>query len=175
MPALTNRNLLPRLKHLIQRVTSWALALGMGWVLVMMILTTVDVAGRYFLSKPVPGAMEMSSFMLAIFATMGMAHTHQRGVNVRVTMLIRTLPPRAANALAIITSLLTLQVVGAIAWYSLVMGVEEFHANTTTDALSIPLYPLQFLLALGAVLLGLEVIVNLGDALYRLFTAQGQG
>ena len=119
--------------------------------------------------------MEMSSFMLAAFAMMGMAHTHQRGSNVRVTMLIRTLPPRVANILAIITSFLTLQLVGAIAWYAVVMGVEEFHANATTDALSIPLYPLEFLLAFGAALLGLEVIINLGDAFYRFFTVQGQG
>ena len=177
MPALTNpgRHLFPGLKWQVQRATRWSLALGMGWVLVMMILTTLDVAGRYFFSKPVPGAMEMSSFMLAVFSMMGMAHTHQRGANVRVTMLIRTLPPRAANFLMVITSLLTLQVVAAIVWYAVVMGMEEFHSNATTDALSIPIYPLEFLLAFGAALLGLEVIINLGDALYRLFTAQGQG
>ena len=174
MPALTKRNLFARLKWQVQRVTRWFLALGMGWVLVMMILTTVDVAGRYFFSKPVPGAMEMSSFMLAIFAMMGMAHTHQKGSNVRVTMLIRTLPPRFANVLVIITSILTLQVVAAIAWYAVIMGIEEFHANATTDALAIPLYPLEFLLAFGAALLGLEVIINLGDALSRMFTIQGQ-
>lgn len=175
MPVLTKRNLFARFKWMVQRVTRWSLIFGMGWVLVMMILTTIDVSGRYFLSKPVPGAMEMSSFMLAAFAMMGMAHTHQRGANVRVTMLIRILPSRVANALVILTSLLTLQVVWAIAWYAVVMGVEEFHANATTDALSIPLYPLEFLLAFSASLLGFEMIVNLGDAFYRLFTVQGQG
>ncbi len=175
MPALTSNVLFARFKRLVHVLTRWSLALGMGWVLVMMILTTADVAGRYFFSKPVPGAMEMSSFMLAVFAMLGMAHTHQRGANVRVTMLIRTLPPFMANLLVIISTLLTLQVVGMMAWYAVIMGLEEYHANASTDTLSIPLYPLEFLLALGALFLGLEIIVNLGDAFYRLFTAKDQG
>ncbi|ACN14332.1 DctQ3 [Desulforapulum autotrophicum HRM2] len=175
MPALTKHLLFARFKRLVHGLTRWSLALGMGWVLVMMILTTADVAGRYFLSKPVPGAMELSSFMLAVFAMLGMAHTHQRGANVRVTMLIRTLPPFFANVLVIISTVLTLQIVGMMAWYAVRMGLEEYHANATTDALSIPLYPLEFLLALGTLLLGLEIIVNLGDAFYRLFAAKNQG
>ena len=175
MPALTKHLLFARFKRLVHVFTRCSLALGMGWVLVMMILTTADVAGRYFLSKPVPGAMEMSSFMLAAFAMLGMAHTHHRGANVRVTMLIRTLPPFFANLLVIISAVLTLQVVGMMAWYAVIMGLEEYHAGATTDALSIPLYPLEFLLALGLLFLGLEIFVNIGDAFCRLLTVRDKG
>jgi len=159
-------------KPLIHRLTNLALNLGMGWVIVMMIITTLDVAGRYFFSKPLPGTMEMSSFMLAIFAILGMAHTQRRGANVRVTMVIRILPYPVAAIFEILTSILTFQVVGMLSWYGLVMGIEDFHAGTTTDTLSIPLYPLQFLLALGAMLLALEILVNIGESLNNLFQSE---
>ena len=174
MPAHFKR-LFPWLKCWIHRLTGWALNLGMGWVVMMMVLTTVDVAGRYFFSKPVPGAIEMSSFMLGIFGMLGMAYTHQKGANIRVTMVTRALPPVAATLLDILTSILTLQVVGMLAWYGMVMGVEEYHAMTTTDTLGIPLYPLQFLLALGALFLGLEILVNLCESVNNVFQTRHKG
>ena len=174
MPARSN-SLFTMLKRWIRRLTGWSLNLGMGWVVVMMVLTTVDVAGRYFFSKPVPGAIELSSFMLGIFGMLGMAYTHQKGANVRVTMVTRALPPVAANLLDILTAILTLQVVAMLAWYGVVMGVEEFHARTTTDTLAIPLYPLQFLMALGALLLGLEILVNLCESVNNVFKTQKNG
>ncbi|MCP4109042.1 MAG: TRAP transporter small permease, partial [Desulfobacteraceae bacterium] len=58
-------------KNITRRLTNYSLAIGMGWVLVMMLLTTFDIAGRYFFSKPIPGTIELSEFMLAIFGIMG--------------------------------------------------------------------------------------------------------
>lgn len=150
-----------RFKKRIERLANFALSIGMGWVIVMMLLTTVDVAGRYFFSKPIPGAIEMSEFMLAIFGILGMAYTHQSGANVKVTMLTSALPPRLARLTEIITILLSFQIIAMLVWYGMVSGIEEVQAGTTTDTLGIPLYPLYFLLSVGAGLLCLELLVNL--------------
>lgn len=152
-------------KKSVQKLSRWGLTLGMGWVLVMMLLTTLDVAGRYFFSKPVPGAIEMSEFMLALFGVLGIAYTHGAGANVKVTMVIRKLTPRFAAFLDFLTGLLSLQIVSMLAWYGVVMGVEEFNIGTTTDTLAIPIYPLHLLLAVGAFLLILEILVDIIEAL----------
>jgi TRAP-type C4-dicarboxylate transport system permease small subunit len=39
----------------------------------MMVLTAVDVTGRYLFSAPVKGSLELSEFMLAVFGMLGMA------------------------------------------------------------------------------------------------------
>jgi TRAP-type C4-dicarboxylate transport system permease small subunit len=161
-----------RIKKSIHRITKFALFIGMGWVIVMMLLTTFDVAGRYFFSNPIPGAIEMSEFMLAIFGILGMAYTHHSGANVKVTMLTSALPPRFARLIEIITILLSFQIIAMLVWYGIVSGIEEFHAGTTTDTLGIPLHPLYFLLSAGAGLLCLELIVNLIESLGRLFGSQ---
>lgn len=143
-----------------RQLNAWALAMGMGWVLVMMCLTTLDVAGRYFFSRPVPGTIEMSQFMLAVFGILGMAYTHGIGANVRVTLFTGRLPRRLSLLITAVTDLLSLQIVSMLAWYAGVMAVDEFTGGTTTDTLAIPIYPLYMLLAVGAFLLALEILVN---------------
>lgn len=161
----------PGAKKIVDRMAKAALTLGMGWVMVMMVLTTVDVAGRYFFSKPVPGGIETCEFMLAIFGILGMAYTHMAGANVRVTMLTRALPARFEHLLDSLTNLLSLQIMLFLAWYGIVSGIEEFQAGTTTDTLGVPLYPLYFLLSLGAGLLCLVILINVLESVTHVFNA----
>lgn len=167
-----SQDLFFRFKRIIERLAGFALSVGMGWVIVMMLLTTFDVAARYFFSKPIPGGIEMSEFMLAIFGICGMAYTHQSGANVKVTMLTSVLPPRLARATEVITVLLSFQIIAMLAWYGVVAGIEEIHAGTTTDTLGIPIYPLYFLLSAGAGLLCLELLVNLIESVQGFFGAK---
>lgn len=163
---------LSRLKTITERLAKIALYVGMGWVIVMMLLSTFDVTGRYFFSKPVPGAIEMSEFMLGIFGILGMAYTHIKGANVKVTILTQALPPRAEKLLESITSLLSFQIMGMLVWYGIVSGIEEFHAGTTTDTLGISIYPLYFLLSVGAGILCLELLLNFIESIRGLLGIQ---
>lgn len=149
-----------KIKSVVHKMSVGALSLGMGWVLVMMFLTTLDVGGRYFFSSPIPGAIEMSEFMLAVFGVLGIAYTHGVGANVKVTMLTGKLPVRVASLLELITGLLSLQIVSMLTWYGVVMGMDEFKNGTTTDTLAIPIFPLHLLLSIGAFLLMLEILMT---------------
>ena len=160
------------MKTLIQRLTTYSLNTGMGWVLVMMLLTTFDVAGRYFFSKPVLGSIELSKFMLAVFGILGMAYTHSTGSNVRVTMLTQILPGRFAAFVKTLTDFLSLQIFAVLSWYSMVMGIDELHMHTTTDTLGIPVFPLYFLLASGSLFLSLEIIINLIESIRGMFSVK---
>ncbi len=165
-------NMLARFKSVVRKLTHCALTMGMGWVVVMMLLTTFDVAGRYFFSSPIPGAIEMNEFMLAIFGVLGIAYTHGSGGNVKVTMLTGKLPGHHAALLNLITSLLSLQIVSMLAWYGVIMGIEEFRSGTTTDTLAIPVYPLYILLSVGAFLLALEILINVIESLTDVITGK---
>ena len=85
MPSeMTSFKWLASFKRVTQRLTLYIAVVGMVWVLVMMLLTTCDVTTRYFIDWPVPGALELSEFMLATFALLGLAYTQQVGGHVRV-------------------------------------------------------------------------------------------
>ena len=156
-------------RTLAQALSKAALFLGMGWVVVMMLLTTFDVAGRTLFSRPIPGSIELGEFMLAIFGVLGMAYTHFAGANVKVTMLTDILPAKLRNVIELITSALSLGIMGMLSWQGGVLAIEEMHMGTTTDNLSLPTFPVYWLLSIGAGLLSLVILVCLLEHLLAVF------
>lgn len=154
----------------IARLTDGAFAAGMIWVIVMMLLTATDVAGRYAFSRPVPGAIEMSEFMLAIFAMLGMGYTERMNANVRVTLIEKVLPGRALAGVNALVYLLAAAIVALLVFQGWRMAVEEYHYNTMTDNLGIPIYPLYALLSLSSAVLVLVLLDKVRVNATRLFT-----
>jgi TRAP-type C4-dicarboxylate transport system permease small subunit len=159
----------------IDRLTRLSLYAGMGWVMVMMLLTTLDVSGRALFSRPVAGSIELNRILLAVFTVTGLAYTQRQGANVRVTLLLDMLPPGPRAALEILSHLVAVGIVGLLSWQSGVSGIEEIRAGTTTDALGIPIYPLYFLIAAGSLCLCLEMIRQLAAAAAAFSSAGRRG
>ena len=97
----------------------------MFFLIPMMLLTTGDVLGRAIWSRPIPGLMELSSYILSIFILLGVAYTHQVKGQVRVTMLVSRLPLRLAVLLEILTTLISLFIISILAWPGWVVAMEE--------------------------------------------------
>jgi TRAP-type C4-dicarboxylate transport system permease small subunit len=151
-------NALNALKEWIQRLTLYVSYLGMVLLIPMMLLTTTDVMGRALWSRPIYGTVELSSYMLAIFILMGIAYTHQVKGHVRVTMLTSRLPRRATLALDLVTILLSMFIIGLIAWQGWVVGMEE---RAVSDMLRVPQRPFKLLVSAAAFLLWLELCIDL--------------
>jgi TRAP-type C4-dicarboxylate transport system permease small subunit len=130
----------------------------------MMLLTSAEVVGRAVWSRPIPGSMELSSYMLAIFILLGIAYTHQVRGHVRVTMLISRLPAKWTIALDVITTLLSLFIIAVMTWQGWVVGIEE---RTVSDMLRVPQFPFRLLVSLGGLLLFLELLLDLWDNLKK--------
>lgn len=144
----------------IDRLTNWAFSAGMIWVLAMMLLTAVDVTGRYLFSRPVLGSIEMSEFMLALFGMLGMAYTERMDANVRVTVLERFLPGRVTALLNALVYLLSAGIMALLAYQGWMTGIEEFDYRTASDNLGIPVYPFFFLLSLSTGILVLTILAK---------------
>jgi TRAP-type C4-dicarboxylate transport system permease small subunit len=131
----------------------------------MMLLTASDVIGRVVWSRPIPGAVELSSYMLAVFILMGVAYTHQVKGHVRVGMLVSRLPERIGLILDVFTILLSLFIISILAWQGWVVGIEE---RTVSDMLRIPQLPFRLLVSVAALFLCLELLIDLFDSLGKL-------
>ena len=148
-----------------QKATLWLNNLGMLLLIPMMLLTTGEVIGRAVWSKPIPGSMELSSYMLAVFALLGIAYTHQVKGHVRVLMLISRLPERVEAAIDVLTTLLSLGIVGVVAWQGWVLAMEE---KAVSDMLRIPQAPFKFLVFVAGASLCIELMLDLADAARKL-------
>jgi TRAP-type C4-dicarboxylate transport system permease small subunit len=153
------------MRKCIQKATLWLCNLGMLLLIPMMLLTTGEVMGRAVWSKPIPGSMEISSYMLSIFVLLGIAYTHQVKGHVRVSMLVSRLPKRVQALLEIFTTLLSLCIVAIVAWQGWVLSVQE---QAVSDMLRIPQAPFKFLVFIAGFSLCLELLLDLGDAAKKL-------
>jgi TRAP-type C4-dicarboxylate transport system permease small subunit len=152
------------IKFWIQRANRWMCYAGMLLIIPLMLLTTADVIGRAVWSRPVPGSVELSSYILDVFILLGVAYTQQVKGHVQVAMLTARLPASAQRFLRVLTTLLSLFIMALLAWEGWVVGMEE---TAVSDMLRIPQRPFKLLVGISAFFLCLEIIIDLVTAIKR--------
>lgn len=156
---------LQKAKWVIQKTTYYLSYGGMFVLLPLMLLSSLEVVSRAFWDRPIPGTVELSSYMLVIFILCGLAYTHQVRGHVRVNLLLTKLPPTLALLIEVITILLSLFIMGVLAWQGWVVGLEQ---KTVSDMLRIPQLPFRLLVSVAGVMMFLELLIDLFEALGKL-------
>jgi len=145
-------------------VVSTAAAWVAGVVLVLlMLLTTADVAGRYFFDSPISGVFDLTHFAVAVMVYLGLAYCGLRGANVAIELLYDRLPAAMRGPLNRLTNLAGCVLFGVICWRTAVQALEVREMGEASQMMEIPLFPLYCVVAFGAGLfawvLGLRVFV----------------
>ncbi len=120
-------------------------------ILIMMILTFVDVLGRYIFAAPIFGASEMIAALLAIAIFSGLGITNARDEHIVVELVdhrIRKLAPRVYET---VIQLFSVAAMLLIVYVITNNALEAYHRNSVTFVLELPnayIYGLVALLAL---------------------------
>ena len=139
-----------------------------GFVLVLlMILTTADVAGRYFFNSPITGVFDLTHFAVLIMTFLGLAYCGFRRGHVSIELLFDRFSRPVRRVLNRAINLVGAILFTVIAWRSLVQSVDVREFGEASQLVEIPFFPLYWLLAFGALLfaavMALRVIVREPD------------
>ena len=145
----------------IARVLLWFLYVGMAFLVIMMVLTVVHALGRYFLGQPIPGLVEMSSFMLVIIIFLAAAYTEVVKGHIVIGIAVDRLSERTQAIIDSITYVLSLVLASVALWQSVVRGILIMEVGKVTSVLAIPHFPFIYVLAFGWVILGLAILLHL--------------
>lgn len=137
---------------------------GMVFAIPLMFLTTADAIGRSLFSKPLPGTIEISEYLLSIIILLGAAYTQQVKGHVGSDFLIRKLSQRKKRIAGIITTVLSILIISILSYQGLIQGLEE---KTVSEVLRIPQKPFRLLVFVGGVLLLLELLRDLVELIRR--------
>jgi TRAP-type C4-dicarboxylate transport system permease small subunit len=149
-------------RHLVEKTVYYTAAVGMIFVIPLMLLTTGDVVGRSLFNKPIAGTFELSEYMLAVIILLSAAYTQQVKGHVSVDFLTSRFSPTTQRILQLLTTILSLLVMTIVVWQGLVLGLEE---KAVTDQLRIPKAPFKILVGISGVLLWLQLFFDLTDTL----------
>ena len=136
-------------------VTASAYVAGAVLVL-LMFLTTADVAGRYFFNAPISGVFDLTQFAVLIMTFLSFAYCAWRGAHVAIELLYNRLPGGTQRVLDRATNLAGCVLFVLIAWRAAVQSVDE-----TSQMLAIPFFPFYWLVAFGAALMALVLALRL--------------
>ena len=143
-----------------------ASAVAVAALAALAVVTVVDVGGRYFLNKPLLGAIEMSEFLMVFLSFGALALAELRNSHITVDFFVTALPERAARALLDATAaLLGILFWSFVAWRAAVHAGRIWEFGEVSANLTIPTWPFYLAVTVGCGLLALALIGRVARAL----------
>jgi TRAP-type C4-dicarboxylate transport system permease small subunit len=152
---------------------SETIAKGLGWfstvlaylgalvLLIMMFLTTADVAGRYLFNKPILGTIELTEIFVLIMIFSFLAHTQAHKGHISVDLLVSRFSRRTRLIIELGVTSICLILMGLIVWMSGITAQELKASGQASNNLHIPKYPFALFVVLGCSVMCIEYVRDL--------------
>ncbi len=156
-------------KSSLERAEAWSgacwRALGAGGnaaLLLIMFGVSADALLRYALNRPLTGTLEGVELLLVFAVFLGLARTQAERGHIAVGIVTERLSGRPRAALEALTALLGLALFAAVTWATGAMALRSWRMGEYSAGLiAFPIYPSRALVALGSLLLALQLLLEL--------------
>jgi TRAP-type C4-dicarboxylate transport system permease small subunit len=125
----------------------------------LMLLTCIDVGGRYFFNRPVWGGFELTEMMLAALIFAGLPLVSLRGDHVTVDLFDPVTPDWLFRIQHVAACAVGVVCTGYLAWRLWLRGGNLLAAGETTAQLKITLGYLAFAMAVLMALTALSIFI----------------
>lgn len=133
-----------------------------GFSLIFLVVVTfVNVIGRYVFKKPLQGAVEISQLLLAITVFFAIPYTEVRKQHVTFDEIVNRFPIRLKALILGIMYFMVALFAFILGWQETLLAISYCIPRVrVTDVLKLPIAPVMFVIALGAFLWGIELVLN---------------
>lgn len=132
---------LDRYVALLTRILFWIGGVGL---VAMLLLIVADVIGIRILSRPVPGGIELVSFMAVIAIAFAVAHTQVMHGHIAVDFIVEKFPRRAKLVIDVIMIFFSVCLFAVMAYYSFKYGRTLRDSGEVSMTQKIPFYPFVY-------------------------------
>ena len=140
----------------------WVAVISGIVVIIMMLYTTVDVAGRYLVNRPMPAAYEMTIIFLIYITYFGVTLVQARGGHMRLGFLYEKAGPRGKSLIDLFSVLFGLFIVGIITWQGWLYAIESWQIEEVTMGVyTVPVFPGRIALAIGSTIFIIQYIIDI--------------
>ena len=150
---------------MVRRLAIGLVLLGSVGMMLSMVICFADVVGTNFFDWPVPGTLEITESTMVLIVFGALAFTQEKRGHIRVELLHGYMSARLKSLADLFTHFLALVFFVLLAWYS--FGELSYSweiREATMGTIRFPLYPARTLLTAGALLLVLQLALDMiGD------------
>jgi len=118
----------------------------------IMMVSVVDVIGRYILKLPLPGSSEITEILMAVLIYAGLPIVSLRRSHICVDLLDHVVPPRIRPVRNAMVGILSAAVLAVIAWRLWVYADQIRLSRDVTEYLKLPQAPFAYFLSVLAAL-----------------------
>jgi TRAP-type C4-dicarboxylate transport system permease small subunit len=145
------------LSQVLNKLSDILKIIGAVALTVMMMLTVVDVIGRFFKS-PIFGSVELVGFLATIVVAAALPYTYKMDGHVGVEILVRLLPDKPQIWIDIVTRTLTLVLFILITWQMFLYADDIQHTGEVSMNLQFPIYYIVYLLSFALLIFTVTIV-----------------
>lgn len=131
-----------------------------GLLLVMLLLGTADVIGRYVFNNPISGTAEIFEILLPGIVLLSWAYIQREKSHITVDIIFNRFPPRFKAIVALLITTLAMVIAVLIVWQGIDQAVLCFQMGRVIRNINVPIYLPQLLVPIGAFTLFLALIID---------------
>lgn len=147
-------------EKVIRVASSMLMYVSTGLLLVMLLLGTADVLGRYLFDHPISGTIEIYEILLPGIVLLSWAHVQREKAHISVDIIYERLPPRFKTIVGLCITILSMVVVAVIIWQGLDTVILNYQMGRMIRNIQIPIYLPELLVPIGAFFFLLTLIVD---------------
>jgi TRAP-type transport system small permease protein len=138
-----------------------------------MVAVSADALLRYTANRPIAGTLEATELLLVFAVFLSLARTQAEGGHIAVGILTERLHGRPRALVSAVTALLGLGLFAAITWATAGMALRSWRMGEYAPGLiAFPIYPSRALVALGSLLMCVQLALELARAVAALRGAE---
>jgi TRAP-type C4-dicarboxylate transport system permease small subunit len=129
----------------------------------MMLLMTVDAAGRYLFNRPILAAYELTTnYLMVAVIFLALPYAYRQGANIRVTFLVDRLGPTPRLVIDHLVQVISILYCAALVLATAQQARHVLSTGTTFATLDLPLWPAHVVVSAGLFLTTLMMLIDLG-------------
>jgi TRAP-type C4-dicarboxylate transport system permease small subunit len=157
---LTDDSRLSRIDRLYYRLEKWLTLLGGIVIMLLVLLATVNVLGRWIFSLPISGYIDWVEQAMAFMAFLGIAYTQRQGGHIRMDILVSHLHGRRLWFTELLSTVLMLLVTLVLIYGSWLHFLRAWQIGDSSLDINLPTWPAKLVVPVALTVLALRLLLQ---------------
>lgn len=143
------------------KIESFMSFLGGVVIFVIVMISTVNILGRWLFNMPVNGYIDWIEQFMAFFAFLGIAYTQREGGHIRMDMVVSKLKGKIYYATELFTTTIIFLLTLVLIYGSSLHFLRAYNFGDTSLDIDLPTWPAKLIVPVALTFLALRLIIQI--------------
>lgn len=157
----TDQSTLSAVDQFFLKIESFMGFLGGVVIFLIVMISTVNILGRWLFNMPVNGYIDWIEQFMAFFAFLGIAYTQREGGHIRMDMVVSKLKGRIFYITELFTTTIILFLTLVLIYGSSLHFLRAYNLGDTSLDIDLPTWPAKLVVPVALTFLALRLIIQI--------------